>query len=252
MGRLEGKSAFVTGAGGSIGGAIAERFAMEGARVMCVDIDEDAASQSAERIRLAGGMAMAHRCDVSSSDDVRKAVDRAATELSGLHIVVNTAASDDPSANVVDLEEADWNTALAVNLTGTFLVCKCAIPKLIAAGGGSIVNVASQLGSVVVPDRPAYVTTKAAVIQLSRSMALDHAGDNIRVNSLSPGATETNRLVVRFGNMERAREVLVPMHPIGRLGQPEDIANGALFLASDEASFMTGADLIIDGGYTAV
>jgi NAD(P)-dependent dehydrogenase (short-subunit alcohol dehydrogenase family) len=103
-----------------------------------------------------------------------------------------------------------------------------------------------------VPRRPAYVTSKAALIQLARSIALDHAKDRIRVNTLSPGAIETNRLLVRYGNMAAAREALVPLHPIGRLGQPEDIANGAVFLASDESSFMTGSDLVIDGGYTCI
>jgi NAD(P)-dependent dehydrogenase (short-subunit alcohol dehydrogenase family) len=145
-----------------------------------------------------------------------------------------------------------WNEALAVNLTGAFLVCKHGIPRLIEAGGGSIIIIASQLGRVVVPRRPAYVTSKAALIQLARSIALDHAKDRIRVNTLSPGAIETNRLLVRYGNMAAAREALVPLHPIGRLGQPEDIANGAVFLASDESSFMTGSDLFIDGGYTCI
>ncbi len=168
-------------------------------------------------------------------------------------MLVNTAATDDPLGDTVELDEADWNRALAVNLTGVFLVAKYGIPKLRAAGGGSIVIVASQLGQVAaVPRRPAYVTSKAALIQLARSMALDHATERIRVNTVSPGAIETNRLLKRYGTIEAVRKALVPFHPMGRLGLPEEIANGALFLASDEASFMTGADLVIDGGYTCV
>ena len=156
------------------------------------------------------------------------------------------------SIELYPLDEVEWNRVLAVNLTGVFLVCKYGIPRLVQAGGGSIVIIASQLGQVVVPRRPAYVTSKAALIQLARSMALDHAKDGVRVNTLSPGAIETNRLIFRYGDMEEARKALVPLHPIGRLGQPDEIANGALFLASDESSFMTGADLVMDGGYTCV
>jgi NAD(P)-dependent dehydrogenase (short-subunit alcohol dehydrogenase family) len=183
---------------------------------------------------------------------VKAAIDAAAREFSKLDTLVCVAATDDPVGNTVELDEADWNRALAVNVTGVFLACKHAIPRLVAAGGGSIVIVASQLGQVVTPRRPAYVTSKAALIQLARSLALDHAKDRIRVNTVSPGAIETDRLLRRYSTIEAVRAALAPLHPIGRLGRPEEIANGALFLASDEASFMTGADLVIDGGYTCV
>jgi NAD(P)-dependent dehydrogenase (short-subunit alcohol dehydrogenase family) len=252
MTRLAGKAAFVTGAGGAIGGAIARRFASEGAAVVCADVNSAAAERTASSIVAAGGRSIALRCDVSQSDEVKAAILAAAKAFSRINVLVNTAAADEPSGNATELDESEWNRALAVNLTGVFLVCKYGIPKLIESGGGSIVIVASQLGQVVVPRRPAYVTSKAALIQLARSMALDHAGHRIRVNTLSPGAIETNRLVFRFGTMEAARTALAPLHPIGRLGQPDEIANGALFLASDESSFMTGADLVIDGGYTCV
>lgn len=251
-GRLEGKAAFVTGAGGGIGQAIARRFAAEGAAVMCTDLDAAAAERSAAVITSSGGRARAMRCDVARADEVRAAIDAAAREFVKLDTLVCTAATDDPLGNTVELDEADWNRALAVNVTGVFLACKYAIPRLMASGGGSIVIVASQLGQVVTPRRPAYVTSKAALIQLARSLALDHAKDRIRVNTVSPGAIETDRLLRRYGTFEAVRAALAPLHPIGRLGRPEEIANGALFLASDEASFMTGADLVIDGGYTCV
>jgi NAD(P)-dependent dehydrogenase (short-subunit alcohol dehydrogenase family) len=252
MARLDGKMAFVTGAGGGIGGAIARRFAAEGAKVMCADVDRAAAERIAAEIGHAGGTARAIGCDVAKSGEVRDAIEAASREFGGLGVLVNTAASDDPVGDTVELDEAAWNRALAVNLTGVFLTCKYGIPKLRQAGGGSIVIVASQLGQVAVPRRPAYVTSKAALIQLARAMAVDHAKDGIRVNTVSPGATETSRLLRRYGTIEAVRAALVPLHPMGRLGQPEEIASGALFLASDEASFMTGADLVIDGGYTCL
>jgi NAD(P)-dependent dehydrogenase (short-subunit alcohol dehydrogenase family) len=252
MGRLDGKADFITGAGGGIGGAIARRFAAEGASVCCTDLDRAAAERTAAAITAAGGKAQALRCDVANAREVEGALDDAARGLGRINLLVNTAANDDPVGDTVELSEAEWNRAMAVNLTGVFLVCKYGIPRLKAAGGGSIVIVASQLGQVVVPRRPAYVTSKAALIQLARSMALDHAKDGIRVNTVSPGAIETARLLRRLKTIEAVRAALVPLHPMGRLGRPEEIANGALFLASDEASFMTGADLVIDGGYTCV
>jgi NAD(P)-dependent dehydrogenase (short-subunit alcohol dehydrogenase family) len=252
MERLAGKVAFVTGAGGAIGGAIARRFALEDAAVMCVDVDAAAAERTAADIVGARGRAKAFRCNVASSGEVKAGIAAAVEAFSRLDVLVNTAANQEPSGSVVELDQTAWNETLAVNLSGVFLVCKHGIPRLIEAGGGSIVIIASQLGQVVVPRRPAYVTSKAALIQLARSIALDHAKDRIRVNTLSPGAVETNRLLVRYGDMEAARRALAPLHPIGRLGRPEEIANGALFLASDESSFMTGADLVMDGGYTCV
>ena len=252
MGQLERRVAFVTAAGGGIGGAIARRFAAEGAAVCCVDIDADAVRRTAERIDKASGRAMACVCDVSDEGAVRSALDRAVASFGALNIVVNAAAASEPLGDVVEMPLSTWQQVLAVNLTGIFIVCKHAIPHLRAAGGGSIVNVASQLGSVVIRRRPAYVSTKGAVIQLSKSMAVDFAADKIRVNSLSPGATETSRLLARNPSMEAVREALIPRHPIGRLGQPEEIASAALFLASDESSFVTGSDLIVDGGYTAI
>lgn len=252
MKRLRGKRALVTGAGGAIATAICEKFAAEGAAVFCVDIDGDAALRTAARIVEAGGQASARPCDVSDEAQVRDTVRGAAAAMSGLDVVVNTAATATAVGTVAEMSLDDWQREISVNLTGVFLVCKYAFPEIKAAGGGSIVNIASQLGTVVVRKRPGYVTSKAAVIQLSKSMAIDFAADNIRVNSLSPGAVETGRLLVGHGTMEMARERLVPLHPIGRLGRPMEIAEAALFLAGDEARFMTGADLIVDGAYTAV
>ncbi len=252
MARLEGKTALVTGAGGAIAGASARAFAAEGASVLVCDLDEAAAGATARAIAGDGGTAEARQCDVADPASAAAAVEACIAAYGRIDILMNAAAAREQHGNVVELDLAEWNRAMAVNLTGIFLMCKHAIPYMAAGGGGSIVNVASQLGSVATPNRPAYVTSKAAVIQLSRSMALDFAKNGIRVNALSPGAVETARLTSTGRTMDEVREALVPMHPIGRLGQPDEIADAALFLACSDSRFMTGADLVVDGGYSAV
>ena len=249
--RLRGKRALVTGGGAGIGRAITLAFAREGASVLCADIDEAAARSVAEEARASGASAESVRCDVADEASARAAVEAARERLGGLSVLVNNAANRDPSATVVEFDPASWRRTLDINLTGAFLMAKYAIPLMAEAGGGSLINVASQLARVASPRSPAYCSTKAALVQLSKVLALDHAAEGIRVNSLSPGAVETERLVHRFGSMERAREAIASKHILGRLAQSEEIAEGAVFLASDESSFMTGADLLLDGGYTA-
>lgn len=251
QGRLAGRPAFITGAGNGIGRAIALAFAQEGAPVLCADLAGDDAARVAEEIAAAGGHAEAVACDVRDSGAVRESVERAVATFGSLRTVVCCAAVLTPRATVAELDDADWREALDVNLTGTFLVCKHAIPHLRAAGGGSIILLASQMGRVANAGQAAYCATKGALIQLAKGMALDHVGDNIRVNALSPGGVATDRLRKRFGDLETAQREWGPRHPIGRLGEPEEIARGAVFLASDDSSFMLGADLLMDGGYTA-
>jgi NAD(P)-dependent dehydrogenase (short-subunit alcohol dehydrogenase family) len=139
-----------------------------------------------------------------------------------------------------------------VNVKGAYLMSRPVLPMMAKAGGGTIILIASQLGRVGAPGRAVYCATKGALIQLAKAMAVDHAAQNVRVNALSPGAVETRRLVLRFGDMEAARRIAGPKHVLNRLGQPEEIARAALFLASDASSFMTGADMLVDGGYTAI
>lgn len=158
----------------------------------------------------------------------------------------------EPTGTIVELAPADWNRAIAINLSGAYLMSRAVIPHMAKAGGGSIVHIASQMGRVGAAGRGVYCATKGALIQLAKVMAVDHARDNIRVNTLSPGAVETERVSFRYGSMADARAHSVPKHPIGRLGQADEIGRGALYLASDASSFMTGSDLLIDGGYTAV
>lgn len=241
---LKGKAAIVTGAGGGIGHAIALAFAKAGAQVACVDLDISNIREKADFLAI--------RCDVASESETRQAVEQAAKAFGGLHVLVNAAAMRDPSATVLDLDLAAWNRVFAVNVGGAFLMSRWAIPHMAAAGGGSIIHIASQLGSVGTPGRVAYCATKGALITMAKAMAADHAAQKIRVNTLSPGAVETERMPLRFGTMEKARAALGPKHLLNRLGQPEEIAAAALFLASDASSFMTGSDLLVDGGYNAV
>lgn len=237
---LQGKCAIVTGAAGGIGGAIVRAFREAGAKVAGIDLHP--ASIQSE---------LALQCDVSVEEETRRAVERAARELGALHILVNAAAMRDPTASVTELDLATWNRVFAVNVGGAYLMSRWSIPHMARSGGGSIVHVASQLGTVGTPGRVAYCATKGALVTMAKAMAADHAAQKIRVNALSPGAVETERML-RFGSMEKAREALGPKHLVNRLGLPEEIAAAALFLACDASSFMTGANLLVDGGYNAV
>ena len=248
---LAGKSAAVTGAGNGIGRAISLAFAEAGAAVACVDLDAEAAEATAAAIANKGWRSLPVHCDVASETEVELAVKRIVGEFSAVHILVNGAAGYDPNGTVLDLTLSEWNRVFAVNVGGAFLMSRAVLPAMIGAGGGSIIHIASQLGSVAASRRAAYCATKGALIQLAKAMATDHASQNIRVNTLSPGAVETERLVKRFGDMETARRTAGPKHLLQRLGQPEEIARAAVFLASDASSFMTGADLLVDGGYNA-
>jgi NAD(P)-dependent dehydrogenase (short-subunit alcohol dehydrogenase family) len=248
---LAGRSAIVVGAGNGIGRAIAQAFAEAGAQVACVDLDEAAAGATAELVGKAGGKALALACDVASEDSVAATVAKVRAAFGGIEVLLNGAATNDPVALITEIELDDWNRTLAVNLTGAFLMSRAVVPAMVEGGGGSIIHIASQLGSVGSPRRAVYCATKGALIQLAKVMAIDHAKDNIRVNTLSPGAIETRRMLRRFKTMEDARKDMGPRHVLGRLGLPEEIARAALFLASDASSFMTGSDLVVDGGFTA-
>ena len=249
---LTDKNAVVTGAGTGIGRAIALAFARAGANVACVDLDAGTAQATCDAIAKTGRRGLALACDVGIEAEVTAAAGNILAAFPAVHVLVNGAAGHDPNGSVLDLSLADWNRVMAVNVGGAFLMSRALLPAMIAAGGGSIIHIASQMGSVAAPRRAVYCTSKGALIQLARAMAADHAAANVRVNTLSPGAVETDRLVRRFGDMETARRIAGPKHLMRRLGQPDEIATAAVFLASDASRFMTGADLLVDGGYNAV
>ena len=250
--RLDGKSAIVVGAANGIGRATALAFAAAGAAVACADIEAAGAKTTATDIEAGGGHAMAVPLDVTDSASCRAAVAASVERFGGVDVLLYGAADNDRTATVLELDEAAWDRVIRINLTGAFLMAKAAIPAMVTRGGGSIILIASQLGRVGSPGRPAYCATKGALIQLAKVLAADHAAHGIRANTLSPGAIETRRMLQRWTTMDEARKVMAPKHLLGRLGQPDEIAQAALYLASDASRFMTGADLLIDGGYTAV
>ncbi|MEJ6479409.1 MAG: glucose 1-dehydrogenase [Octadecabacter sp.] len=240
MGKLDGKTALVTGAGRGIGKAIADRFAQEGARVARMDLAHSTSD---------GDLILT--VDVSDETAVQRAVSETQAAFGRIDILVNNAAADNSQTPVGDLTLDEWRRTIDVNLTGVFLLSRAVIRMMRKTGAGVIINVASQLGSVAVRNKAAYCASKGGVLQLTRAMALDHADDNIRVNSLSPGAVMTERLTNLYGSEEAASDALARFHPIGHIGLPSDVAGGAVFLASDDARFMTGSNLVIDGGYLA-
>jgi NAD(P)-dependent dehydrogenase (short-subunit alcohol dehydrogenase family) len=249
--RLDGRCTVVVGAGGGIGRGVALAFASAGAKVGCVDFNAETAEATAKLIRDGGGQAKGVRCDITSESDVTVAARAIMSELGPVRALLNGAAADDPSGDVIEIDPATWGRVFAVNVTGAYLMSRAVVPGMITAGGGSIIHVASQFGRVAAPRRVVYCATKGALVQMAKAMALDHAKDKIRVNTLSPGAVETRRMLLRYGDMEAARTRNLPKYPIGRLGQPEDIGHAAVYLASDASSFMTGNDMLIDGGYAA-
>jgi NAD(P)-dependent dehydrogenase (short-subunit alcohol dehydrogenase family) len=251
MAKLQDKTAIITGAGGGIGGAIARLYAAEGARVACVDVDAEGAGTTVRDIEAKGGTAVACVADVSRATEVAKAVRLTLDSFGSIHVLVNSVATITPRVSVVELSEDDWDRAFAVNIKSVFLMCKHVIPAMVEAGGGSIVILASNFGHVSLPGRAAYSATKGGLLSMTRALALDHIGQNIRVNSISPGSIETDRGRRQYGSIEQMRRERAPLHPIGRMGLPEEVAYAALFLACDESSFMTGSDMLIDGGYTA-
>lgn len=250
MARLQGKVAIVTGAGGGIGSAVCRHFAREGAALVCVDIDPVSLEQTAGSVRALGGRFVTLAADVADEATAEASVAQAVGEFGGLDVLVSNAVHDLPLGPLTGIALADWRRSMSVNLDSAFLLAKHAIPAMVDAGGGSVILIASELAHVAKPGRTWYCAQKAALVNLAKAMAVDHAHQGIRANSLSPGPIETARYLRKFDTLESARASSETL--FNRLGDPDEIAAGAVFLASDESSFMTGTDLLIDGGRTAV
>jgi NAD(P)-dependent dehydrogenase (short-subunit alcohol dehydrogenase family) len=251
--RLDGRVAVVTGGGGGIGGAICERFARVGASVACLDQDLSRAQAVADRIAAAGGRALPLACDVASKESIAAAVRATSDALGAPTVLVNTAAYLDRSGTVLEIELEEWERVHRVNLTGAYLMSRAVLPPMIAAGGGAVIHVSSMYGWVGGIRRVSYTSTKGALLQLARSMAVDHAQDGVRVNTISPGAIQTERVARHHDGMtDEARAQWVAKYPMQRFGLPDEVATAALFLASDASSFVTGTDVKVDGGYCAV
>lgn len=248
---LSGRVALVTGAGSGIGKAIAIEFARAGAQVACVDINVEKANSVADEICSLGAVAIAVQCDVSVSSSVVSAVAQVLQDLTSLHIVVNCAVIFIPDNSIDLIDETDWKRSFAVNVDGAFLTCKYSIPEIARSGGGSIINVASVLGHVGKEGRSWYCAQKAALIGMTKAMAIDHVSQGIRVNSLSPGPVGTEQFVSKYGGIDEANRRRGADTIMGRIAEPHEVATAALFLASDEASFITGTDLLVDGGLTS-
>ena len=249
--RLKNKVCLVTGGGSGIGRATCELFAAEGALLSVVDKNRQAAQETAERCGRDDVLAL--EADVSRSADVGRMIDETVARFGRLDVLVNNAGYGIPGS-VVETTEEDWDALMAVNLNGVFFGCKYAIPIMARQGGGVIVNTASVVANVGIADRAAYCASKGAVAALTRAMAIDHVGQNIRVNAIAPGTIRSPYFDEILAKSENAAEILRGLEErqlMKRLGDPGEIAYGMLYLASDESSFCTGSILTVDGGMTA-
>jgi NAD(P)-dependent dehydrogenase (short-subunit alcohol dehydrogenase family) len=249
--RLKDKVAIITGAASGIGSACALRFAQEGAKVIVADIDATRGNEVITSVKRGGGEGYFIRTDVTKPGEVEKMVEKTVDRHGKLDVLFNNAGIN-PTGDVVTTPVDDWDRVVSVNLKGVFLGCKYAIPVMIRSGGGSILNMGSTSGLEAGPfPQAAYEATKAGVIALTKSAAQDFAAKNVRVNCICPGGTLTPMVKQILEKMDpKTRDAYIKVHPIGRLARPEEIASLAVFLASDESSFVTGAAITIDGGRT--
>jgi NAD(P)-dependent dehydrogenase (short-subunit alcohol dehydrogenase family) len=247
--RLTGKVALITGSAQGIGKGTAKLFATEGAKVVVADVDDIHGNETVEQIRASGGDAAFVHADVEHEDSIQTMIRFAVERYGGLNVLMNNAYWTN-GGTVVELERADWDRSLNVMVRAIYLASKYAMPHLIAAGGGSIINIASVHGMLAASGGAAYEPAKAAVINLSRQIAVDFGPQGVRCNSICPGWIITERGEAYLAEHPKRYEAAIQVYPIRRAGRPIDIAYGALFLASDESTFVTGTSLVIDGGLT--
>lgn len=254
MKRVDGKVAIVTGGSHGIGKSTCEMLAQEGAKVAIADIKDEDGKSLAKEIQAQGGMVEYWHLDVSQESNVEAVFQQVKEKWGKIDVLVNNAGISGPNKPTHEIDAEDWKTLLSINVDGVFFCTKHGVKAMLENGGGSIVNLSSIYGLVGAPDSPAYHASKGAVRLMSKTDALLYAKDNIRVNSVHPGFVWTpmvENFLKQQGEVEEGRKNLDQLHPIGHVGKPEDIAYGILFLASDESKFMTGSELVIDGGYTA-
>jgi NAD(P)-dependent dehydrogenase (short-subunit alcohol dehydrogenase family) len=252
MGRLDGKVALITGGASGMGMVASQLFATEGAKVVLTDVSDEAGERVADEIRSGGGDATYVHADVSKEDDARAMVDAAVRTYGGLTVLYNNAGVMlHADGSVHSTDETVWDLTLAINVKGVAHGCKYGIPAMIESGGGSIVNVASFVAWMgAATSQTAYTASKGAVLSMTREIAVEYARKDIRCNSLCPGPIDTPLLAELLSDPDRRQRRFVHI-PMGRLGKAEELARAALFLASDDSSFMTGASLVVDGGITA-
>lgn len=254
-GRVEGKVALITGGASGLGAESARRLAREGAAVMLTDLAADAGLALADEIAAAGGRAAFLTQDVTEPDRWAEVVAETRGRFGGIDVLVNSAGVADGGGGLLEVTYEAWKRMLSINLDGVFLGMRAVAPVMVEAGRGSIINLSSILGKVGLPGAPAYCASKGGVLMLTKSSALELAPLGVRVNSVHPGFIDTPMVANVIRNSENSNEMrdgIISRHPMGRLGAAREIADGIVFLASDESSFMTGGELVIDGGYTAI
>ena len=248
--QLHGKTAIITGGAGGIGRATALLFAREGALVSIVDLNQEAAADLVTEISAGGGHAIFERADVTRSADCRRVIEHTTKQFGDVHILFNNAGIIQ-RASVIDISEEDWDQVMAVNVKSVFLMSREVIPLMAKAGGGAIINTASGWGLAGGARAAAYCASKGAVVLLTKAMAIDHGGHNIRVNCICPGDTDTAMLRGEARQLGEAEDKFLSdsaKRPLGRIGTADEIAQAALYLASDASSFVTGTALVVDGG----